>query len=126
VTVQRIGIFRSDDGGANWINISSGDATLNGIITLAQNNNAEIVARATFDGAGGHDVTTSATAYGNTVSGLGCTQCGGVMQAESSQISTANVSAITSTSLSRGRARTVSGASSAVGNSATFVVQSGN
>jgi uncharacterized repeat protein (TIGR01451 family) len=42
VTVQRIGIFRSDDGGANWTNISSGDTTLNGIITLAQNNNAEM------------------------------------------------------------------------------------
>jgi uncharacterized repeat protein (TIGR01451 family) len=42
VSVQRIGIFRSDDGGATWTNISSGDATLNGIITLAQNNNAEM------------------------------------------------------------------------------------
>jgi uncharacterized repeat protein (TIGR01451 family) len=42
VTVQRIGIFRSDDAGATWTNISSGDATLNGIITLAQNNNAEM------------------------------------------------------------------------------------
>ena len=27
------GIFRSDNGGANWTNISSGDPTLNGIIT---------------------------------------------------------------------------------------------
>jgi uncharacterized repeat protein (TIGR01451 family) len=42
VTVQRIGVFRSDDAGATWTNISSGDATLNGIITLAQNNNAEM------------------------------------------------------------------------------------
>lgn len=91
-----------------------------------QNNNAEVVARAMFDGSGGRDVTMSATAYGNTVSGTACTQCGGVMQADSSQISTANINAVTSTSLSTGRVRNVRGTSSAVGNSATFVVQSGN
>lgn len=42
VSVQRTGIFRSDNGGANWTNISSGDPTLNGSITNAQNNNAEM------------------------------------------------------------------------------------
>src|SRR5215510_1790809 len=42
VSVQRMGIFRSDDGGATWTNISSGDPTLNGFITNAQNNNAEM------------------------------------------------------------------------------------
>jgi Big-like domain-containing protein len=42
VSVQRIGIFRSDNGGATWTNISSGDPTLNGIITNPQNSNAEM------------------------------------------------------------------------------------
>ena len=42
VSVLRTGIFRSNDGGATWTNISSGDATLNGIITQAGNNNAEM------------------------------------------------------------------------------------
>ena len=42
VSVQRIGIFRSDNGGATWTNISSGDPTLNGIITNPQNINAEM------------------------------------------------------------------------------------
>ncbi len=42
VSVRRTGIFRSDDGGASWTNISSGDAALNGVITNAQNNNAEM------------------------------------------------------------------------------------
>ncbi len=41
-SVQRMGIFRSDDSGATWTNISSDDPTLNGIITLAGNNNAEM------------------------------------------------------------------------------------
>jgi uncharacterized repeat protein (TIGR01451 family) len=42
LSVQGTGIFRSDDGGANWTNISSGDLTLNGFITQAANNNAEM------------------------------------------------------------------------------------
>ena len=95
-------------------------------LSNTQNNGGEVTARATFDGAGGRDVTTSATAYGNIVSASACTDCGGVMQVDSSQISTANVNAITSTSLSKGRVRSVSGTSSAVGNSAPLVVQSGN
>jgi photosystem II stability/assembly factor-like uncharacterized protein len=33
VALDRTGIFRSDDGGATWTNISSGDPTLNAIIT---------------------------------------------------------------------------------------------
>jgi Big-like domain-containing protein len=42
VTVQRTGIFRSDNGGETWTNISSGDPTLNGIITNDFNVNAEM------------------------------------------------------------------------------------
>jgi Big-like domain-containing protein len=42
VSIQGAGIFRSNDRGATWTNISSGDPTLNGIITQAQNNNAEM------------------------------------------------------------------------------------
>jgi hypothetical protein len=42
VSVRKTGIFRSDNGGATWTNISSGNPTLNGSITNAQNNNAEM------------------------------------------------------------------------------------
>jgi hypothetical protein len=42
VSVRRTGIFRSDNGGATWANISSGNPTLNGSITNAQNGNAEM------------------------------------------------------------------------------------
>ena len=42
VSVQSTGIFRSDNGGASWLNISLNDPALNGVITQAQNNNAEI------------------------------------------------------------------------------------
>jgi hypothetical protein len=41
-SVRRTGIFRSNDSGATWTNISSGDTTLNGVITNAQNTNAEM------------------------------------------------------------------------------------
>ena|GEM_PF-6511295 len=91
-----------------------------------QVNTAGVTARAIVEGGTGNDVVANATASGNLVSGYACTECGGVLSADSSQINTGGVSAVTSTSLSRGRVRSVSGAASAVGNSATFMVQSGN
>ncbi|NEP35311.1 DUF4347 domain-containing protein [Moorena sp. SIO3B2] len=42
VSVQGNGIFRSDDGGANWINVSDQDANLDGVITGVGNNNTEM------------------------------------------------------------------------------------
>jgi hypothetical protein len=42
VSVQRMGIFRSDNGGATWTNISDGDPTLRMAITDPQNSNAEM------------------------------------------------------------------------------------
>ncbi|NEO37855.1 MAG: DUF4347 domain-containing protein [Moorea sp. SIOASIH] len=42
VSVQGNGIFRSDDGGANWINVSDQDANLDRIITGVGNNNTEM------------------------------------------------------------------------------------
>lgn len=42
VSVGGVGLFRSDNGGANWVNVSSGDAALNTAITTAGNNNTEM------------------------------------------------------------------------------------
>ncbi|NEO75228.1 MAG: DUF4347 domain-containing protein [Moorea sp. SIO4G3] len=42
VSVQGNGIFRSDDGGANWTNVSDQDANLDGVITEVGNNNTEM------------------------------------------------------------------------------------
>ena len=42
VSVIRLGLFRSNDGGATWVNVSSGDASLNGVITQTANNNTEM------------------------------------------------------------------------------------
>jgi hypothetical protein len=91
-----------------------------------QINNADVLARAVFDGGAGNDVATTATAYGNKVTGFSCTECGGELYADSAQRNEGGVQAVTSTTVSRGRARSVSGAAAATGNSATFLVQSGN
>src|SRR5262245_1501413 len=42
VSTRRTGIFRSDDAGETWTNISSGDPTLNEVITNAENSNTEM------------------------------------------------------------------------------------
>jgi hypothetical protein len=89
-----------------------------------QVNNADVLARATFSGQSGNDVAATANAYGNIVSGFSCTDCGGELYADSAQRNEGGVQAVTSTTLGRGRARSVNNAAAATGNSATFLVQS--
>ncbi|MDA1053261.1 MAG: Ig-like domain-containing protein [Planctomycetota bacterium] len=42
VSIQSTGIFRTDDAGTTWTNVSAGNAALNSAITNAGNNNAEM------------------------------------------------------------------------------------
>ncbi|MEM7456698.1 MAG: hypothetical protein AAF456_20305, partial [Planctomycetota bacterium] len=42
VSVQSQGLFRTDDLGDSWVNVSSGDASLNSAITIGGNNNTEM------------------------------------------------------------------------------------
>ena len=74
-----------------------------------------------FGGNNGFDAASSATAMGNAVTAYACSNCGGVMTVKSSQTSSADVSANTSTTLTSG-ARSVTGSATAVGNNATFYV----
>lgn len=90
-----------------------------------QVNNGDVLSRATFSGGSGNDVAATATAYGNQLTGFGCTECGGELYADSAQRNEGGVQAVTSTTLGRGRARSVNNAAAATGNSATFLVQSG-
>ncbi len=46
-TVRSVGVFRSDDTGATWTNISAGDVTLNAAMTNLAMNNAELAVAGT-------------------------------------------------------------------------------
>ena len=75
---------------------------------------------ASFQGAGGSDVSVSAAASGNSVTGFACSSCGGVMNVGNSQTNFGD--AATSSQIGpAGAARSVRSVATAAGNTATFV-----
>ena len=101
---------------------TSGEVNINNTQT---NGGAGIQVVASSAGNDGFDLSSSATAMGNAVTGFACSLCGGRMTATNSQINSADVSAASSLSLGAGTggsARSATGVSTAVGNSATFYV----
>ncbi len=90
-----------------------------------QVNTGGIQAQASFTGDNGFDATSSATAMGNAAIGYACSQCGGVISVNNSQVTSGGgVEADSSTTLTNtaGSARSATGVATAVGNSATFYV----
>jgi hypothetical protein len=83
--------------------------------------NGEINSAAAFTGGAGGAVFANATAIGNAVSGYACAACGGVIDANNSQIGQARVRANSAVVIT-GRARQVGGQANAIGNSATYQV----
>jgi hypothetical protein len=90
-----------------------------------QVNTGGIQAQASFTGDNGFDATSSATAMGNAAIGYACSQCGGVISINNSQVTSGGgVEADSSTTITntQGSARSATGIATAVGNSATFYV----
>lgn len=86
-----------------------------------QLNTGGVDAVASFDGGDGYDVGVSASAYGNAVSAVACSDCDGALDARNSQTNSGDVSATGRVSLG-GNGRRVTGTAQAVGNSASYVV----
>ena len=90
-----------------------------------QVNTGGIQAQASFTGDNGFDATSSATAMGNAAIGYACSQCGGVISINNSQVTSGGgVEADSSTTITNtaGSARSATGIATAVGNSATYYV----
>lgn len=96
-----------------------------GVLWSDQNTAGDINVAAGFTGGAGGNVFTSATAIGNAVSGYVCSACGGSIEATNAQLGSSRVRANSAVNIT-GRARSVSGQASAIGNSATYEVYSGN
>ncbi|OYX29171.1 MAG: hypothetical protein B7Y99_13615 [Caulobacterales bacterium 32-69-10] len=95
------------------------------VIYSEQYMDGDVNVAAGFTGGAGANVFTSATAIGNAVSGYACSACGGSLEAFNNQVGSSRVRANSAISVT-GRARSISGQASAVGNSATYEVSSGN
>ena len=92
-------------------------------IDNAQFNSGGVEVAASFQGNGGYDSYANSTAIGNAVTGYACAECQGTLIANSSQVNTGGVSS-TSTVTITGSGRSLTGTSTAVGNSASFWVSS--
>ncbi len=86
-----------------------------------QLNSGGVEASATYAGVKGYDVQVGADAVGNTVTGYACSQCGGEIYFNNTQVNNGAVSAVANATLGEPGRNAVVGAN-AVGNSATFYI----
>ncbi len=119
--------FGTSTATANGVGNSAIYGETGGQITLNSsqfNSGAGVEAVASSGGATGYDLSSSATAMGNAVTGYACSACGGVMNITSSQSNSADIGASSTIPYggSAGSARSAVSTSTAVGNSATFYV----
>jgi hypothetical protein len=119
--------FGTSSAAANGVGNSAIYGETGGQITLnsAQfNSGAGVEAVASSGGSVGYDLSSSATAMGNAVTGYACSACGGVMNITSGQVNTADVGARSSIPYAgdAGPVRSAISTATAVGNSATFYV----
>lgn len=80
-----------------------------------------VEAVAVYTGGDGYDAMASATAVGNAATGYACSDCGGTMRVANAQTNNGDAGA-TSTVRVTGSARSVTGAATAVGNTASYYV----
>ena len=92
-------------------------------IDNSQFNSGGVEVSSSFQGNGGYDSYSSSVAMGNAVTGYACSECQGTLQANSTQFNSGGVSS-TSTVTITGSGRSITGNSTAVGNSASFWVSS--
>jgi hypothetical protein len=87
--------------------------------TIDQVNHGGVTAVSDVSGTDGYDSQATSVAMGNAVTGYACSSCGGVIDINSHQTNTNNITANSSVTVGNS-GRSVSGVSTAVGNSATY------
>jgi len=92
-------------------------------IDNTQFNSGGVEATADFQGNGGYDSYASSTAIGNATTGYACSECQGTLVARNSQVNSGGVSSSSTVELT-GPGRSLTGTSTAVGNTANFWVSS--
>ena len=93
------------------------------IDNIQSNSGAGVDVIASSSGTQGYDLSSTATAMGNSIIGFSCSTCGGRITATNHQVNSADIGASSTISVA-GSARSVTGVATAVGNSATFYVSS--
>jgi hypothetical protein len=99
--------------------LAAGETGIELNLDISQMNSGGVDAIADVSGTTGYDAQSTATAMGNAVTGYVCSSCGGSLGVNSRQINNGDVTAASSVSIG-GSNRSVTGVSTAVGNSATY------
>ncbi len=107
------------DGTANQATIGNQDIWVE--IDNSQFNSGGVVVEAELTGHIGYDAYVGANATGNSITGYACSDCGGIVNARSTQTNNGNVSA-TATATIGNQGRAVITGTTATGNSASFYV----
>ncbi len=120
VTSYDYGAITSNAAGTgNEVSIGNNDVYLQ--IDNSQVNSGGVEVSASFEGTNGYDVSVSAEAVGNAITGYACADCRGSMDITNNQTNAGAVSATATTTI-RGAGRAVVTGANAIGNSATFYV----
>ncbi|MFN3670119.1 MAG: holdfast anchor protein HfaD [Brevundimonas sp.] len=106
-------------GAGNELTAGNNDVYLE--IDSTQFNAGGVNVTAAFAGTNGYDVSVSAEAVGNSITGYACSECDGSLQATSIQTNNGDVSAIANAAVA-GANRSVIAGAQATGNAATFYV----
>jgi hypothetical protein len=106
-------------GAANELSVGNNDIYVE--IDNTQFNTGGVDVISTFSGTNGYDVSVGADAVGKSVTGYGCSECEGRLEARNTQTNTGDVSAVANTTVAGSNRSVITGAN-AVGNSASFFV----
>ena len=107
------------DGVANHVSVSNQDVWVE--IDNSQFNSGGVSVQAELTAHNGYDAYVGANAAGNSVTGYACSDCGGILNANTTQTNNGNVSATAVTNIG-GQGRAVITGTTATGNTASFYV----
>lgn len=99
--------------------ITAGESGVELSMDVNQVNRGGVTATSDVSGTNGYDSSATTIAMGNAVTGYACSSCGGVIDINSRQVNSNTVTANSTIGVA-GSGRSVSGVSTAVGNSATY------
>jgi len=104
---------------ANHVSVSNQDVWVE--IDNSQFNSGGVSVQAELTAHNGYDAYVGANAAGNSVTGYACSDCGGILNANTTPTNHGNVSATAVTSIG-GQGRAVITGTTATGNTASFYV----
>lgn len=101
--------------------LTAGETGIELSLDANQVNRGSVDAVSSVSGTTGYDSSSTSVAMGNAVTGFACSSCGGTIDVNSRQVNSGDIGSSSTIGVA-GSGRSVTGSSTAVGNSATYYV----